>query len=431
MADKQGGDTLSDSAVGWMILGVVFIALGWLVWNYFEYQIKDGIRWIRYSEMKAISYFVPNDYTITWMGQEIPYKATVADVPKIPANCEAVRNSGQLGYCLNNITMRLLSALALEPLRWIIIGILGFMGIWAYRYGPKTHFRDKLGIDSLLTRQSKIFPVIKPFVSFNPSNQPPRPPGSPVPAELPLFAEALGPEEWIAYNNIPVPDGAVDEEATFAAFAKQLGPPWRGAVRLAPYKQVMLAAFCLKASRKRGEADLMLGDLALCWNHKKGLELDKNLLKRARAILTNRDLAGSTLAASNQHAFQTTALLRALAYAREEGGVLSPSQFVWLRGHDRTLWYPLNNLGRQAFHMEALGAMAHYKAEKLTMRPIPRPKVEEAVQSITDYMASPRARPIPQLDYSSGGKRAVKQPGKSGGIKQAGKPPAKKAGAKG
>lgn len=155
----------------------------------------------------------------------------------------------------------------------------------------------------------------------------------------------------------------------------------------------------------------MMGRIALCWSHDKGLQLekDKTLLRDARAILRNKDLAGKTLSKCNEHAFQTTALLRALNTAREEGGVMAPAQFVWLRGHDRLLWYPLNNLGRQAFHMEALGAMSHYKLEKRTMRPIPKPKVDDAVTSITDYMSSDRARPIPQLDYSGSKKRGIKK----------------------
>jgi len=224
----------------------------------------------------------------------------------------------------------------------------------------------------------------------------------------------LGPEEWIAYNQIPVPDGQINEQAAYLAFARQLGPRWQGALRLAPYKQILLASFCLKAKRKRLPADEMLGRLAGCWSADKGLQLgkDRKLLKEAQKILRNKDMAGKMLARCNQHAFQTTVLLRALATAREEGGVLAPAQFVWLRAHDRTLWYPLNNLGRQSYHMEALGAMSHYKSERMTQRPIPKPKVQDAVKTISDYMSSRRARPIPQLDYSKSKKRGIKKPKK-------------------
>ena len=45
----------------------------------------------------------------------------------------------------------------------------------------------------------------------------------------------------------------------------------------------------------------------------------------------------------------------------------------------------------------------------MTQRPIPVPKVEHAVETITEYMGTTRARPIPQLDYSKSKKRGVKK----------------------
>jgi intracellular multiplication protein IcmP len=262
----------------------------------------------------------------------------------------------------------------------------------------------------LIKKQANIFPTIAPFIDFDPRKQPPRAPGSPVPAELPLFAEAVGPEEWVAYHSIPVPDNKLDEEAAAKAFTKQLGTRWAGYKNLAPYKQVFLAACVLKAARKRADADAMMGRLAKCWSES-GLNLskDRQLLREARAVLANNDLATKVLKKCNEHAWETTALMRALATAREEGGVLAPAQFVWMRGYDRALWYPLNNLGRQSFHMEAIGAMGHYKAEKLAQRPIPRPKVTDAVKSLATYLTSRAARPIPQLDYSKSKQSGIKK----------------------
>ena len=101
--------------------------------------------------------------------------------------------------------------------------------------------------------------------------------------------------------------------------------------------------------------------------------------------------------------------MRALATAREEGGVLAPAQFVWLRAYERLLWYPLNNLGRQSYHMEAIGAMTHYKSEKLAQRPIPRPKVADAIKSLVEYFSSGKARPLPPMEYSDK-KRGLKKP---------------------
>lgn len=404
MSDQK--HTTHDSALGWMILGGIGLVLFLVFWYFFEYQMKDLLRWIRVAELELVDLVVDEDYTVLIDGERLSPVAAIPDIKSLPAER------------LDMVVIGVISRMALEPMRLPITVILGLMGFWALLYGPGTQYRRRMNIDSLIGAQSKTFPAIKPFIKFNPSTQPPRPPGSPVPAELPLFAEALGPEEWVAYNQIPVPDGRLDENNAYIAFAKQLGPRWQGPFHLPPYKQVLLAAFCLKAARKRADADAILGRLSGCWSAEKGLKLnnDKKLIKDARAVLRSKELAGATLAKCNQHAFHTTALLRALQTAREEGGVLAPAQFVWLRAYDRNLWYPLNNLGRQAFHMEALGAMAHFKAEKLTMRPIPKPKVDGAIESISGYIKSAKARPIPQLDYSKSKKRGVKQP--KGGVKK-------------
>lgn len=398
----QDKNTLHDSAMGWGILMAVMFCVFLLFWYFYEYEVKNAFRWYRWTEMKAVSLFVDEDYTVEWDGYKTNHRDFMNAVPNIKRTD------------LDSETVALLSIVAMKPYKIPFMVIMGLMAAWCFAYGPGTQFRRKLDLNGIIGTQSKIFPVISPFVKFNPSTVPPRPPGAPVPAELPPFAEALGPEEWIAYNQVPVPDGKVDEQAAFVAFSRQLGPRWQGPLKIADHKKILLAAFCLKAARKRKDADEMLGRIANCWDAEKGLQIsrDKTLLKDSLAVLRNRDLAGKVLAKCNQHGFETTALLKALNTAREEGGVLAPAQFVWLRAHDRTLWYPLNNLGRQSFHMEALGAMAHYKAERLTQRPIPKPKVQNAVKSVSDYMRSPRARPIPQLTYKGTRKKGVKQPAK-------------------
>jgi intracellular multiplication protein IcmP len=391
-------NTSHDNAIAWTILSIVFLAIAILFWHYKGDAVKDGVRWLRVMEIWAASWFVDDE------SYNVPWRATHLNFAQWYEYAVMAPREGLAGNAMNQI-----STLALYPFRYVITLLLLVMGFWALFNGPKTQYRHKLDINTLIKRQSSVFPAIRPFILFNPSTQPPRPPGAPVPAELPQFAEALSPEEWVAYHDIPVPDGKVDQEVAGRAFAKQLGPPWRGAMHMAPYRQVLLAAFCLKSMRKRSDADKLLGDLAASWSFTKGMNIPAPVLKQARKVLRNRDIAGKILANCNQHAYENTALLRALQTAREEGGVMAPAQFVWMRGFDRTLWYPLNNLGRQAYHMEALGAICHFKAEKVTARPIPRAKIEDAVLSITEYMASSKARPIPPLDYSRSKKRAIKK----------------------
>ncbi len=414
MSDQKAANTLHENAIGWFILGMVAIGLFALFWHFKEYDVKNFIRWVRWSQMYLISFFVDDDYSVVWStisdgkisNITINYKQALDQIPTMDK------------YQLSDDVMGMIGTLAMKPVQYIFMGLIALIGLWGLRKGPGTQFRRKLNLDGLIGVQAKVFPYITPFVKFNPTTQPVRPPGAPVPSELPLYSEALGPEEWIAFNQIPIPDGKLDEHAAYIAFAKQLGPRWQGWMKLTPYKQVLLAAFCLKAARKRTDSDSMLGRLAICWQGTKGLNLnaDKKLVADARKVLKS-EAAKKTLAQCNMHAFETTAMLRALQVARQEGGVLAPAPFVWLRGHSRALWYPLNNLGRQAFHMEALGAMCHFKAEKMTQRPIPKPKVNDAVQSIVSYMKSSRARPVPQLDYKGSKSRGVKKPS-SGGIKK-------------
>lgn len=419
MADGQP-EGAHENAIGWGILAIVAAALIWLVWFFFEDQLKDALRWLRWVQMWALAFAYGEDYTVTSIldGNVYRLKDYIhVDVANIP---EGSLNGDIFGYW---------TRIAFEPAKIYVMGVMIAMGFWSLLYGPGSQYRSILNLDGLINAQAKVFKVITPFVKFNPQKVQSRAPGSPVPVELPMFSEALGPEEWLAFTENPMPDGKVDKHDAYIDFAKQLGPRWQGPSKLAPFRQILLACFCLKTARKRTDSDDMLGRLAMCWSHDKGLELskDKKLLSDARKILKNKDLAQKTLSNCNQHAFQNTALIRALETARSEGGVLAPATFVWLRAHDRVLWYALNNLGRQVFHMEAMGAMAHYKHEKRTQRPIPRPKVEDAVESIAEYMESDRARPVPQLDYSAApNKRGIKKPKSAGVKKPKASPPQKK-----
>ncbi len=375
----------------------VFAALGYLVWWFFDEQIKSAIRWLRYVEMAVISPFLGKNFSVDWQEQPVNYRDLMNAAKNVPAEN------------IDGVFLGALSTVGMYPYMLIAILLSMIFAFWALFRGPGTEHRTKYDINSLIKRQSSIFPIIAPMIDFNPMNIPARPPGAPVPSELPMFAEALSPEEWIVHNEIPLQGKKIDEEAASKAFAKQLGPRWRGAKHLEPYKQVMLAAFCLKAARKRADSDTMMGKLAQGWSEKGGIKISSALLREARAVLNNPSLASSTLKKCNEHAWETTALIRALNTAREEGGVLAPAQFLWLRAHNRALWYPLNNLGRQSLHMEAIGAMAHYKAEKLARRPIPRPKVSDAVQSIAEYMNSEHMRALPTVDYSNSKKRGIKK----------------------
>lgn len=420
MADHKGDDGL----LMFLFLLLVFWGGGYLVWKGFKPQLTTAIVHIRSAEMAFASIWMDDDDIV-----KVPMDASTDDEKALHARLgdneriewkdtkfgvwrkfarEVPSSQVQADH------IKVMSYVTLYPLRFVSVGILLALFIWTIFNGPTSKFHRVMGLEALIVDQAKTFKVIRPFLKFNPNTLPIRPPGSPVPADLPAFAEALGPEEWIALNEIPMPDGNLDREATVQAFAKQLGPRWKGAMELPAELQILLAAFCLKASRKRNEADDLLGRLACCWDYKTGLKLsrDRGLARQARKILRDKKLSEKTLGNCNRHAYISTALMRGLNTAREEGGVLAPAQFVWLRAHNRGLWYPLNNLGRQSYHLEAVGVASHYRAEKQINRPISRPRVDGALDGLLDHLKNPiMARPIPSVDYGSKGKPKNKNAG--------------------
>lgn len=404
MADKN------DDEAMWMVLfiGAILALLTFGIWYVFKAQLLQGLIWFRQGEFALAA---------LWTDPKTVYEVTINGAKQtvtFESMHELVKRITPSMLLSDDISMRdtlgAISRAALEPFRYIFGGIFVVLCVWILFNGPTSKFRRVLDLNGLIREQARTFPVVAPFINFNPKETPVRAPGMPVPEDLPLFAEALGPEEFIAHHQITGKDGNFSREMIDQAFKKQLIAPWRGWKYLAKENQVLLAAFCLKAVRDRTRADDMLGRIALCWDHKGGLNLSKDpgLVGEARSILKKESLSGMTLKQCNHHAFVTTALLRAMDVARDEGGVLAPAQFVWLRGHNRTLWYPLNNLGRQAFHPEALGAMSHYRAEKVINRPIPKPRLDDATTSLLDYLNDPiLRRPIPGVEYSK--KKAKKK----------------------
>jgi intracellular multiplication protein IcmP len=79
--------------------------------------------------------------------------------------------------------------------------------------------------------------------------------------------------------------------------------------------------------------------------------------------------------------------------ARLRSGVLAPAQFAFLKLVDRRLWYALHALGFESdaliahphpsMRVEAIGAGAHWAAERAVGVPIPTPEFDQAIAAIS------------------------------------------------
>ena len=281
--------------------------------------------------------------------------------------------------------------------RWPAGLFLVGLGLYALFTDRTAQFKNRHTLESLMKTQAITWPVIQPLLKYNPGAAKGRPPGARVPLELPMFAEPLYPEEWMAYYKIRVVQGVPDRDQIRRALFLQLCGRFESVETLPPHIYCLLAAFTLKGTQKRTESDTLLGEIATCWSADNGFVPTTALMASADKVLKNPKTLDLLLGIVGNHAYVSTMMIRALAWARQQGGVLAPAQFLWLRGEQRELWYPLNNLGRRAFHVEAAGAMAHYQAELITSRPLVIPRLDSAVVAIVQYLSETKAK-IPDLE---------------------------------
>lgn len=345
------------------------------------------MRWIRIAEMWAVTPIVGDGYALL-----IPDLG----VQHLKVWREWLQTAHVDSINLPEATVA--TYLTMVPLRLPFIALLGLMAVWTMIFGPGTKFRRRMDIEGLMKEQSQSFPVIAPFLKFNPYTMPYRVVGGAVPSKLPLFAEALSPEEWVAFHEIPIQNGHIEQNRTYAALALQIGKRWRGPLELPLHAQGLYAAFALRHARKREASEALLNELSLSWNAKGGMKISGKTKAQIRKVIKDPKIGGALQKYADQHAYETTALLRCLARARQEGGVLAPASFLWLRGENRALWYPLNNLGRRSFHAEAVGALVHYTNELIAGQKIPTPRFDDVIKGIETFLKGPDAKPIPPLE---------------------------------
>lgn len=364
----------------------VLFGMGWVIWKTYHLELTSLLRWIRLGEIWIASIWVDKDYGVNYEGSFQLMKSWRDWLPKARAQDITVKD------------LSVMTVVALQPLRMVFSALLMAMALWIVFKGPNTQYRRQMGLERLMEEQAKMFPVISPFLKFNPNKVKPRAPGDPVPKRLPPFAEALTPEEWVAYHQIPFKGGRVDRNRTWQALGLQLGQRWRGPLKLPLHAQGLYAVFALKAVRRRKDSERILGELAKSWSADKGFNPPAKLKSEIRSVIKDPKIGGKMLHFTDKHAYETTAMLRALNRARTEGGVLAPAEFLWLRGHDRNLWYPLNNLGRRAYHPEAAGAMTHYVNEIVADQKIPTPRFDDVIKVIEKWLTGPFAKAVPPLE---------------------------------
>lgn len=372
-----------------MFFLICFIVGGlcWVIWHFFSVQLTWVVQQVRFGELWLVKLLFGSEFAV--------YDPDIGSSHRVMSWYNYMKFQRAADIDVDHIKASTL--IAVLPLKFVFLAIMGVMTVFVIFRGPGTQYRRRMGLEQLMAEQAKSFPATAPFIKFDPRKLPSRAPGQPVPEQLPLFSEMLSPEEWLAYNEVKWNGSSLDYSACWRALEKQLGKRWQGPENMAFHMQGIYAACALKLVRKRKDSEEVLNMLAESWSADGGFRPSAKLKTKVRAVIKNPKLGGALKKFADQHAFETTALLRCLQRAREEGGVLAPAEFLWLRGHDRNLWYPLNNLGRKSYCPEAAGALVHFTNELIAGQKIPTPRVDEVIRGLEAFMKGPSARPIPEL----------------------------------
>jgi hypothetical protein len=379
-----------------LLICILIWAAGWAIWHFFQDEILFVLRYLRVAEAGVMGLF--NDRAKACMHWMWNAKSGASNMPSPVAieyalscygpelrNLPTVEALKYYNFTVDSFVA--MTRLVAPPFRWILGIAASGIALYTMYLSPLNWYKASHTLESFIKVQAKMWPVISPIVNFIPSSSSARIPGETVPDKLPLFAEALSPEEWVAWCRIPIVNGVPDKERARQAYIRQLGPRWNGTAGLPIHVICLLAAFALQGVQKRDKAEALLSEIAQDWTPEKGFLPKAELVAKCRKLMEDPAVGGKAMAITGRHAWRVTALLGALKWARRAGGVLAPAQFLWLRGAERNLWYPLNNLGRRAFHAEGAGAMAHFMAEEAAQKPLVIPRMETAIATLNTYFA--------------------------------------------
>lgn len=251
----------------------------------------------------------------------------------------------------------------------------------------QSDFKRKFSIDTLITDQADLWPQIKPMVNVFPQKTRDLDEGEWAMGAEPLgFSKKMG---LIKTTEDKMGEKKIEliEEKVRSVFKAQLGRVWKGVDDLTQEERFILAIFLPKANREDKESQLVRKKVATAYTTEKkyskkelaqfwkeAIEITDQMIDKYK----DSEVFRSTVA---QHYYVNTVLPRMLEMARVDG-VLANADFIWLKIRNRTLWYILNNVGRNASWIECAGIWHHYNYEKAIERKIPAPNISGAISAL-------------------------------------------------
>ncbi|MCP5421249.1 MAG: hypothetical protein H6969_12295 [Gammaproteobacteria bacterium] len=280
----------------------------------------------------------------------------------------------------------------------VILGLLG-LGTWLLLGHPAERFRRRFDLYRLAETVGEQWPYALHALRRN---------NLAMVLDHPQWGLALSARELIERHHLlnkkhkegdEEKASVLHPERTQQILIAQLGAPWAAGDAVSLPAQALAGLFAQRvaslshaddktAAHLKKQTFAALKTLALAAaNHHEGDFLPPAAVYQ-RIIADTAPFVVQAEPLIRQHTYTQTVLLRLLEEARQ-GGVLPPALFNWLKGVDRPLWYALSSLGRRVAFAEALGALAHYQAERAAGSALPPPCVEAAVAALQASVAPP------------------------------------------
>ncbi len=147
-------------------------------------------------------------------------------------------------------------------------------------------------------------------------------------------------------------------------------------------------AFAVGNEKSRKEARHALDEMALSYQEGETPKEDRLYTDAADALYEKYALEPRFITLRKKHGYWLPVWLTALYTEAQTKGSLPSFEFIWLRPHNRALWYAMNQVGRggenHAAWAEAMGVYAHYDAEQVAGYPLDTPTVQKALESVTE-----------------------------------------------
>lgn len=413
MATAQPGEGRTITFDDPLFIGLMFLSIylaGWAIWFFWHTSLSTAYAYLRYIEF----------YLFHAAGEagNIPGVENIHDW--IGGLCSP---EGLAGKCTRDFSTVAWSEIGNSSL-YVNMGLLVCLVIYCVRLfiqanktHPKLRFIKSHTIKSYVHEQMSIinpkdgnllYPHLRLFSALDLIAEP---------LDHPIFGMSDTSKQFVFKNRLVAgwrqEDSfwapTLDRQKTAVVLREQLGKHWTSSGNLSPGETLLVAI----AMPRVAATDISLDDKAFeaakaasddviryCWEqfqppkakgkskkHKLKQE-DPNAwltptidLTMPREVIKRYIGRAPVQSIIERHGFNRTVIFALFMQARRLG-VLQPAEMRWLRFYDRSLWYVLETIGRQAGFAEAAGVLSHYLYEAKAGTSLVEPQLDKAITGI-------------------------------------------------